>query len=242
VSLRDAWEEHAEAWAVWARAPGHDTFFWLHGLPHLLSLLPAPGRRTIDVGCGEGRLVRELDARGHDAVGVDASSTLTRLARTHEQPIVVVNADAALLPLADLSFDLAVASMSLQDVDDLAGAVQEIARVLVPGGRLCASIVHPINSAGVFESDDADSRFLFADSYVEERRYMDVLGRDELTMTFHSLHHPFEAYSRALEDAGLLLEAVREPPASPALVADRPAAAKWQRVPVFLFFRAVKLG
>lgn len=173
-------------------------------------------------------------------IAVDGSPTLTRLARAHEQPVVVMNADAAFLPCADASFDLIVASMSLQDVDDLDGAVRESARVLTPGGRLVASVVHPVNGAGAFEGDDANSRFVLTDSYVDDRRYVDEFTRDGLSMTFHSFHHSFETYSRALEAAGLLIEGVREPGAGEALVAAVPTAAKWRQVPVFLFVRAVK--
>ena len=82
-----------------------------------------------------------LAARGHRVLGIDASPTLARAVRTHPQPQPVVIADAIRLPLADGAADLAVAHMSLQDVDDLEGAVAEIARVLRPRGRLCAAVV-----------------------------------------------------------------------------------------------------
>ena len=240
MSLRDAWESEAQAWARFARTPGYDAFFWLHNLPSFLALLPTPGRRTIDVGCGEGRLPRELTALGHEVVGVDGSPTLARLAATHEQSTTVVLGDAADLPLASDAADLVVACMSLMDVDDLAGSAREIARVLEPGGRLCMAVVHPINSAGAFTSDAADSPFVIDGSYLETRRYSDALTREDLTITFHSLHHSLEGYLRALEDAGLLVEAVREPPVSDELAAAVPAGARWRRVPVFLHVRARK--
>ena len=163
MSLRDAWEEQAHAWAAWAREPQHDSF-WYFGLPNLLDVLPPPGGRTLDVGCGEGRAPRELTARGYKVVGVEASPTLARLAAEHEQPTPVANGDAAALPVASGSVDLVVASMTLQDVDDMPGAVAEIARVLAPGGRFVASVVHPINSVGWFESDEPTSPFVITDS------------------------------------------------------------------------------
>lgn len=240
MSLRDAWEHEAEAWTRFARTPGYDPFFWLHNLPNFLALLPPPGRRTVDVGCGEGRLPRELTTLGHEVVGVDGSPTLARLAATHEQPTTMVLGDAADLPLASETADLLVACMSLMDVDDLAGSVREITRVLVPGGRLCMAVVHPINSAGAFTSDAADSPFVIDGSYLERRRYSDELTREDLTITFNSLHHSLEGYLRALEDAGLLVEAVREPPASDALCEAIPVGPRWKRVPVFLYVRARK--
>ena len=61
-----------------------------------------------------------------------------------------------------------------------------------------------------------------------------------IPMTFHSEHRPFEAYSRALEMAGLLIEAIREPAAPAGVVADTPGKRRWQRIPLLLHMRAVK--
>ncbi len=63
-SLRAAWERHAEEWIAWART-GIDDPSWQLNLETLSTLLPEPGRLTLDVGCGEGRLLRALAARGH---------------------------------------------------------------------------------------------------------------------------------------------------------------------------------
>jgi SAM-dependent methyltransferase len=76
VSLREEWENNARDWIKWARTPGHDVYYWRLNLPRFLELLPPPGRLTIDVGCGEGRLGRELTHRGHLVVDVDGSPTL----------------------------------------------------------------------------------------------------------------------------------------------------------------------
>ncbi|TMA36985.1 MAG: methyltransferase domain-containing protein [Deltaproteobacteria bacterium] len=52
-----------------------------------LALLPPPRRLTLDLGCGEGRLSRDLETRGHRVVGVDGSPTLVRLAREADADI-----------------------------------------------------------------------------------------------------------------------------------------------------------
>jgi SAM-dependent methyltransferase len=127
--------------------------------------------------------------------------------------------------------DLVVAFMSLQDVDDMAGAVREVARILTPGGRLCLAIVHPLNSAGSFEGKDLDAPFVIRGSYLDRFDYVDDVERDGLTMRFHSRHRPFDDYSRALENASFVLEAVRE-------VTDEDEPSRWQRVPYFLHLRA----
>src|SRR5215210_2307124 len=200
-SLREAWEGEAENWAEWTRTPGHDHFYLDINLPSFLELLPAPGRLTIDLGCGEGRLGRILQQRGHGVVSVDASPTLARLSATHEGKQPVALADMSALPIRDETADLAIAFMSLQDVDDLDGAVDEAGRVLVRGGRLCLAVVHALNSAGTFEGREPESRFLIEGSYLDSFRYADDIERDGVLMKFHSEHRPLETYSRALEEA-----------------------------------------
>jgi SAM-dependent methyltransferase len=239
-SLRAAWEEHAKAFIAWAREPHLDSYWRFHR-DAFLSLLPAPGRRTLDLGCGEGRLSRDLKALGHDVVSIDASPTMLAAAGEADPEIETHLADAAALPFDDEAFDCVVAFMSLQDVDDLEGAVRESARVLETGGRLCLAIVHPINSAGRFESEEPASRFVIDGSYLERFRYADEIERDGLHMTFVSEHRSLEAYADALADAGLLIERLREPPIpDPAIVHER--SRRWQRLPLFLHARAVKPG
>ena len=147
VSLRDAWESEARNWIAWARAPGHDSYWKFHRDAFLPSL-PLPPRRVVDVGCGEGRLSRDLQRLGYEVTGVDGSPTLIAAAREADPAGRYELADAAALPLPDACADLVTAFMSFHDIDDLDGALGEVARVLVPGGRLRSAIVHPINSAG----------------------------------------------------------------------------------------------
>jgi SAM-dependent methyltransferase len=239
-SLRDAWEEHAEAFITWAREPGHDSYWRFHR-DAFLPLVPAPGRRTLDLGCGEGRLSRDLKALGHRVVGIDASPTMLAAAREADPSIETRLADAAALPFADGAFDCVVAFMSLQDVDDFEEAIRESSRVLEPGGRLCLAIVHPINSAGRFESDEPASPLVIEGSYLEPSRYEEKVERDGFEMTFVSDHRPLQAYADALADAGLLIECLREPamPES-GMVSER--SRRWQRIPLFLHARALKPG
>jgi SAM-dependent methyltransferase len=190
---------------------------------------------------GEGRLSRDLKALGHDVVGIDASPTMLAAAREADPSIETHLADAAALPFADGAFDCVIAFMSLQDVDDFEQAIREGARVLQPGGRLCMAIAHPINSAGRFDGADPASPFVIAGTYLERFRRVDAVERDGLRMTFVSEHRPLQDYVEALADAGLLIERVREP-AIPEAAIVRARSRLWQRVPLFLHARAVKLG
>jgi SAM-dependent methyltransferase len=234
MTLRDAWEAEGGNWLAWAREPGHDSYWRFHR-DQFLTLLPPPPATLLDVGCGEGRLPRDLNAAGYTVVGVDGSATLIEHAREADPEGDYRVADAAALPVADAWFDLVTAFMSFQDIDDLDGSVAEVARVLRPRGRACLAIVHPMNSAGRFEDRTPTARFIIRDSYFEIRRYTDTVERDGLRMTFTSFHRPLQAYASALENAGLLMERLVEVPD----LTDPPGD-RWHRMPLFLHLRAVK--
>ncbi|MCP9487405.1 MAG: class I SAM-dependent methyltransferase [Gaiellaceae bacterium MAG52_C11] len=236
MSLRETWNAQAQDWIRFARTPGHDHAYERLNLPRFLELLPPPGQKTLDVGCGEGRLGGALVARGHSVVGVDTSAALVGAARDRHEALV---ADATSLPFADGSFDLALAFMSLHDMDEPAAAVREIARVLSRDGRFCLALEHPIASSGRFASRDATASFV-TDSYLGRHRRDDVHERDGIRTVFAKQTGPLEWYTRMLEKAGLLIEAIREPAPTDDHVADRAPMSRWMRLPLFLHVRAVK--
>jgi SAM-dependent methyltransferase len=94
-------------------------------------------RRVLEVGCGPGwfaaRVQREL---GAEVVAVDQSERMVELARADGVDARV--GDVQDLPFDDASFDCVAAHWMLYHVPDLDRGLSEIARVLVPGGRLVA--------------------------------------------------------------------------------------------------------
>ena len=60
-------------------------------------------------------------------------------------------------------------------------------------------------------------------------------------MTFYSEHRPLERYCRAIEQAGMVIEAMREHRV-PDHAAGNPAARRWQRMPLFMHIRALKIA
>jgi ubiquinone/menaquinone biosynthesis C-methylase UbiE len=232
VTPAGEWEPDAEKWVSWARTPGFDAY-WYFRDAFFDSILPAPGRRTLEIGCGEGRVTRDLVARGHTAVAVDTAVTLVRYAHDADTVGRYGVADSAVLPFPDGAFDVVVAYNALQVVGDMERTVAEAARVLTTGGALCACIAHPVTDLGDFTEETA--RFMVRPDYRERRRVDQTEHVDGHTMTFRGWTYSLEHYSMALEAAGLRIDALREP--SPA--ADE-RYERWQSVPLFLNFRAVK--
>lgn len=106
-----------------------------------LSFAPAPGR-VLDVGCGTGRLLRELGRlvpQAEELWGVDAAPGMVEVAAVAsagDPRIRIRQAFAEQLPFADGRFDLVVSSTSFDHWRDQAAGLRECARVLEPGGRL----------------------------------------------------------------------------------------------------------
>ena len=120
-------------------------------------------------------------------------------------------------------------------------AVGELGRVTESGGRLCFSVTHPISDAGTFQSREADAPFIIQEGYLGTRRFEDTgVERDGLKMVFAGWAHSFESYVLALEEAGFLVERVREPRVPERYLEKDPAEGRWLRIPNFLHVRAVK--
>ncbi len=97
----------------------------------LLALANLPhGVRVLDVGCGTGATCRYLQASGYRAVGVDC------LPQPPSAPSNMIQADAHHLPVADARMDAVLCECVLSCLDDASAAVQEMVRVLAPGGCL----------------------------------------------------------------------------------------------------------
>jgi SAM-dependent methyltransferase len=236
TSLRDAWDEQADNWAKFARTPGHDKGHELN-FPPFLELLPPPRGRTLDLGCGEGRVGAALAERGYDVIGVDSSPRMVELASERHDAVV---ADAAALPFEDSSFVLVVAYMTLMNVDDLDGVVAEAARVLERGGRLCAAVLHPLFAAGQWtDPESADSSFTVDDYFNGPTKVLES-NRDGIRVTFYDRPIPLSRYAAALERAGLPVEALREPTPADDYVREFPRAMRLRRIPIYLHVRAVK--
>jgi len=105
-----------------------------------LRLLPS-GSRVLDVGCAFGYGTR-LIARAHGVHGVDASSAFIERARRAAPAIPFTLAPAEALPFPDGSFDAVVLLDVLEHVNREGPALDEVYRVLRPGGVVVLSVPH----------------------------------------------------------------------------------------------------
>jgi SAM-dependent methyltransferase len=240
--FRRFWDSEAPNWIAWAREPGHDAY-WDYAPAFFDEIVPETVGRTLEVGCGEGRVTRDLRARGYDVYSIDGAPSLVLAAaladRDHRRYAV---ADAAKLPFPDETFDCVVAYNVLMGMDDMQAAVRDVGRVIRPEGRFCFCVTHPMIDVGAFESREADARFVIDQNYLGTSAFDQTLERAGLRMRFRGRTSPLGAYAVALESAGFLIERLREPAQRAEAVERNRAEQRWQRLPNFLFVRAVKLS
>ena len=98
-----------------------------------------PGWRVLDVGCGEGFFCEALAARGVAVAGTDVSRVAIERARARVPAVEFATCAEGSLPFAAASFHAAWLGEVLEHVRDGISLLEEVARVVGPGGRLLAS-------------------------------------------------------------------------------------------------------
>ena len=232
------WEQVASEWTDWARAPRHDAYWYYRD--GFREFVPGPGAATLEIGCGEGRISRDLTALGHHVTAVDISPSLVAAAEAAGSAQRCMVADAAALPFEDREFDRVVAYNMLMDVPDMATVVAEAARVLSDDGILTISIVHPFIDRGSFAGAEPDAPFVVPGTYFGRSHFTGTESRAGRNMHFAGWSHPLEDYVAALQAAGLAITALREPRPS-RLDGGDPSRLQWERMPLFLWINAAPL-
>jgi len=205
----------------------------------LLELLgPVKGQRVLDLACGHGLITRHLARQGADVVGIDISDPLIAAARHREakEPLGVtyVRDDVSSPDLLSTdTFDAATCNFGLSDIDDLANAFANVARLLKPGGRFVFSILHPCFPGGgeVSGSWPADS------GYYDERWWRADGSLSTIRNRVGANHRTISTYLNGLLDAGLAIDRVGEPPPDNDWAIDRPGI---ETLPLYLTLRSVK--
>ena len=230
--MNNGWDDSAAAWiADMGEAGDFGRRYVLDGVMVQRALRQSP-KNALDVGCGEGRFCRMLKAYEIAVTGIDPTRALLAAARSRDPQGTYLEARAEHLPFGNDEFDLVVSYLTLIDIPDFRAAIQEMARVLKPGGALLIANLTSFNTAcgdAGWVKDSSGQRLHYPlDNYLEERgTWTEYRG---IRILNH--HRPLSAYMRALLDAGLQLTYFDEP--EPNAGASKPSAAAYRRVPWFL--------
>jgi SAM-dependent methyltransferase len=170
------------------------------------------GRTVLEVGCGSAPCARWLAAQGARVIGLDLSAGMlrhaVRAARETGISVPLVQADAARIPFAAGSFDLACSAFgAVPFVADSAAVMREVALVLRPDGRWVFAVTHPLR--WIFPDDPGETGLTVAQSYFDRTPYVEVDRLGNPTYVEH--HRTLGDRVREIVAAGLVLEDLIEP-------------------------------
>lgn len=167
------------------------------------TLAISAGDRVLDLAAGTGASSASLQERGASVVACDFSQGMLAVGRRRQPTVRFVAGDALHLPFADAAFDAVTISFGLRNFVDVDGALNELARVTKPGGRIA-----------ILETSAPRRQPMRAGHHFYVRRVMPRIAKLVATNS--------EAYE-------YLAESMAAWP-TPDALADRITAAGWERV------------
>ena len=187
--------------------PTPDGFADHLGIDRSLTELLGPGSgRCLEVGCGTGVYAARVRALGWTPVGVDLSTGMLR--HTFAR-LPVARADATRLPVPDGSLDAAIAVMVHTDLPAYRPVLEEISRVLRPGGRFVHVGVHPCFCGGFADRSDPRA-IVIRPGYLDGSWTTDSWTDQGIRDKVGASHLPVAALINAVLAAGFELRRVSE--------------------------------
>ena len=142
---------------------------------------PTHGQRALDVGTGTGHFASWLADRGLEVTGLDSSEAMIEVAR-QDRRVRWELGDATSLPFADNRFHLVLCVTALEFVADPRAALDEMYRVVAPGGRMVVAVLN------------RESRF--GQAYIAHARRADTPFRHARFYTAETLVEALQPYSQ----------------------------------------------
>ncbi len=193
-----------------------DTYHAKVVLPNLLRVLGLkPGEAVLDLACGEGYFSRAMAKEGAKVVGADISKELIDKAVQQGGAAFHVAPANKLSFAKDKSFDTVVCVLALQNIEDLAGTLKEVKRVLKPSGRLVVVLNHPafrvLKRSSWGWDDKMKAQYRRIDGYLSGAKVVVDMapGKKEKAHTV-SYHRSLQDFFKPLSANGLAVAKLEE--------------------------------
>jgi len=232
------WNDDLAAW--WIGEVASDPAYVEQVIPLAMGLIEAaPDQCWLDLGCGEGQMMRALSAAGVRVVGCDVSSSLAARA--------AIDGDAVVARLPDLDWlgeatvEGAYAVLVLEHLDEIDGLFAACARVVRPGGGMAVVLNHPVmtaeGSTPVVDPDDGEVLWRWGDYFGAGSTSEPAVGGEVI---FH--HRSMAVLLNAASAAGWSLVRVEERGVGEAQADRDPLLAMQRSIPRLLGVRWERRG
>jgi ubiquinone/menaquinone biosynthesis C-methylase UbiE len=194
-----------------------DTYHAKVVLPNILRLVaPKKGLRVLEIGCGEGFFARALSAEGASVTACDISPELVAIGKEKGGNVTYYVSKAQDLSwINDAAFDVVLAVLTLQNMERIDAVMQEVRRVLAPGGQFIFVLNHPVvripksSSWGYDEAQKVQYRRL--DGYLSAKKTeIDMHPGKKSTSVTYSFHRSLQEYMKILRTAGFCIVRLEE--------------------------------
>ena len=222
-------------------------------MPGVLKMLELkPGRRVLDLACGQGVFSRFLLGKKIKPEGLDSSEELLRMARSRSVksiPYHLGNASDAKL-LDGQEFDGIACLLAVQNMEKIEPVFQNVARWLKPKGKFVMVLTHPCfripRQTHWGWDDEKKIEYRRVDRYANEMKIPILtppfIDKVNFTMTYH---RPLQNYFSALLKAGLCVDSLEEwmsnKESAPGKRSRGENRAR-KEVPLFMAIRAVRIS
>ena len=214
-----AWNAMGDEWFELAQTGESRNCFIM---PNMLKFMgDVKGKKILDLGCGEGGYSRELTKRGAQLVSIDCSKKAIEYASNlaKEENLSIehyVRNSNDLFDIKSERFDVVLCSMMLMDCEDFEGTLREVVRVLKPGGKLYASVLHPCfdgnHDTGIGRQGVGIDRQVVVMNYFEPKEWEAPLYKGTIPVIWR--HRTLEDYVKTFLKVGLTIVDMNEPQAT----------------------------
>lgn len=198
-------------------------------------------RRILDLGCGDAAFGREALAQGCQSyLGLEGSRNMVEIAQQNLAGTTgcVVHATLETWDYPGEAFDLVLSRLVLHYIEDLEAVFRKVYRTLAAGGRLVFSVEHPLITScdRGWQGQGPRQDWIVDDYFNTGRRVTAWLGGQVV-----KYHRTVENYFTGLQQAGLIIESVREAEPQREWFHDDETYQRRQRIPLFLIMAGKKL-
>lgn len=148
AKIVESWNRNALPWTVAVREKRIESRKQVTDRAIVDSILDCSPHSVLDIGCGEGWLVRELAARNIDAVGVDVVPAIIEAAQRAGGDFRVMSYEEIAAGKLGVSGDVVVCNFSLLGKDSVEGLFRASPSLLTSQGSFVVQTVHPAIACG----------------------------------------------------------------------------------------------